>query len=639
MIFQFKYKVATLNQNTLNIKYYNTPAYFAFDVHAHKENYYFIWENQEDLLEITKIDLINEQTITNNLMQGFGFFSTSNVKITNNESDEMICTGNFDGQLTSIKFDSNLDEIDRFNIGVTENFGLVLNTPDSWKIDNGMIYSQQSRELHILDNEEVRNPNELQYHPSPILKDRQVFGFVNIDYKTYFTKYDIDTDSLSKVYELPLSPEHVPFELYALDDKIYQLKSDDKLIEYYPNPSSAEIQIPYEIQNVHHQSNDKILVTVEIDNEDKLAWYDGQQFELVFDKVVGRVELETQSWKDDSSIKMILFNTDSGLTLFSFDEQSGEQYLLEDFEMGLNSYSLVDQTSNNWKLVPISQEKELLILATNGKKKEIFNLDQTSTEVGWSFNIIYENEHLFLTNFDNESFSINQEMIAVNLSDKVDNKFIEEVIFIEDRYYIIASDLAEIVIWEADLSFSTLNELARLDASTCRYNDYIQYLGQTSDNELLLTIPTYDHGYELWSLSLETNQVNLIEDLDQSSFRGFAEVQFYNDGHFYFTGRHEGRNIQMYRIESDNSLVATKDLLSHKNNVVIHPNPTEQFISFNSPLKAVKMYNAQGVLVYESQHSELITTLDLGSSLAQGIYYLMGTDQNGQVLRSSFVKI
>ncbi len=637
LIFQFAFEIVMLDLNTLEVDNYNTSTEFVYDIHVDENNYYFIWENSNERFEITKIDLRTGASITHNTMEAYALFSYSNLNLTTNDSNQLICTGHFDNQHTSIVFDNDLNEVNRYNIGQVENFGLILNTPDSWKYDNEMIYSQQSRTIHIFKDGLLEASNDYRYHPSPILKDKQVFGFINMDNSTFFTKYDIEADSLHLVKELPFVQENYIYNLYSLNEKIYQLKQYNKLVEFYPNSDAMEIEIPYDIRKVYHQANDKVLVKANIEGIYKLAWFDGEQFDVVIDEEVNSVNLIYQSWSNNTAIKILVFKSENGHILYSFDEITGEELILEEYQIETR-IPLINNTSNKWKMMAFFEGLDALIIATNGKRVNTYDLSDLLFQQGWSSLFSYENDHLFFTNVNQESFIVDQFSNATNISDLVDDRQILEVIYSEDNYYFITRNSSEIVISEADKDLDVSDELARINLSSCYTVNDVQYLGKTDDEELVITIPSFEYGNELWSISPETKSVELVVDLNQSSLNGFGQVEFFNNSELYFTGSEELNNNQLYRLDVNNTSVSINEIFPKENLLKISPNPGTNEISFDTPLKNIRIINAQGKLVISDNPSQNTKSMNI-SSLSNGLYFITGQSKEGRMFQSPFVKI
>ena len=62
----------------------------------------------------------------------------------------------------------------------------------------------------------------------------------------------------------------------------------------------------------------------------------------------------------------------------------------------------------------------------------------------------------------------------------------------------------------------------------------------------------------------------------------------------------------------------------------MYPNPAIDVINFNQTLKAVEIYNLQGVLVF--QQSGVITSVKIPYNLASGIYMVKAKVLDGRVV-------
>ncbi len=140
-----------------------------------------------------------------------------------------------------------------------------------------------------------------------------------------------------------------------------------------------------------------------------------------------------------------------------------------------------------------------------------------------------------------------------------------------------------------------------------------------------------DYEISLKDLNFYTYDVYLVDN-NNNSFTNLNDEELYN---FHYSG---GQNEERFYLTFHSQTSDIDDQISGK--IKIYPNPANQFIRFsnntNSEFETVKIYSANGKIVYLNKHSESINEINL-SQFSDGVYFIEIKLLDGTVYRNRII--
>jgi hypothetical protein len=586
-------------------------------------------EDDETLISIVDIET-KEVHIYNTFLKENSFFSKG-VHVHVNEAQEVLISGIFDENLTTVLFDSTITEVNRKVLTNTIDYGLSIDNSEYWNIRNDAIYINTQNNILRYSEDSLVQLNDYPFHSGSIISDGFLYGFLNRNDSTFFDVVDIQNNTSLFENNVDFQEIFVSYELMKISDEIYLKENNGDVRKIYPYGNIETLELSNMIRTIYHKAKDKILVLTDYHD---LAWFDGESFEIVQHEVNSYTSTY-QHWNQNSVVKTLVIDSDQGVAIFSFDEETGESFINERFNTGYYINGGYDQSGKEWKVIATfnSDNDNVTLYAFNGNQIKNIDLQELEFEaVSGSYS--YVNEHVFFSNRYNRSYAYSELTGVIDLSALFPDQIIADVYYANNQYYITTYSNDDVFVKSLNQELDLVTDIFSSYISDCSTLRDHYFLGKRDDENLLLVLSTAEWGKEIYNLSLTSDEVSLIADINEGPLSGFQQLEFITDNALYFTGQSERSNTQLYKIDIQNELTnsITKDEFRTLN---VFPNPVNKFLYLSEPLENILIYDLHGKAVI--QNTTEVKMVDV-ENLISGIYMIEGNTISSRY-QAKFIKI
>ncbi|MFT6336651.1 MAG: hypothetical protein ACJATI_003411 [Halioglobus sp.] len=598
-----------------------------------------------DIIDTKKLNIIDLVSGDRKTQNHRIVLTDNRLLITDNLEDSILIISETEYLLASINLSKTSTDYSIRDLTIPVDIGLRKRR--EWTRTGTSVTSRKDRynEEHlVLENIKLTAKENLGLSEGYHIWDNLLAGVSDVDSASYFIIYNTLTD---KIIEQQFLSDQKPSSrqpIVKFNNIYYELKNGRFIERFplsgpFPYPFPISGAIDFEPSPLLQLENSFFAIKKVNSSNYSIRKFANNQETIVKSNLKTPYYQYTNLWKQNNPIILYAFyQQDIDETyLISIDSQNGEIMFSESYA---GKYRITNNSSiKDWITIKFQKtDGTANVLHTNGIQKSQFDLPSEFHESYINVESFTANDKLLIQNRKGKLYIFDEQVAPLELSNIVDEtETINDLIYSNNQYYLLVSSLIENKIIILSDEFTFINEINNNPRSGC-YNNKSTFIGTIDKDKFLFSLHTEETGSELWTLNTLTNSVDIFYEFNSTHMSGFISFEFLSDGYAYVKGKDQDKNIQMYRIALYDESVSTEEIILSNTTVLLSPNPSNSFITFNEPLRNVIITSQSGNVVWSQSSKNLIRTIDI-DILNSGLYILTGISEQQIGVTSKFIKI